>query len=71
MIVTFIVLLPLILLKWLVMSLVMLIVGPILFVAGLVAALAVGLVLALPLLPFVMVGAIVWMIVRANRPAIA
>ena len=65
------VLLPLLLLKWLVVSLVMLIVGPILFVGGLVAALAVGLVMALPLLPFVMVGAIVWMVVKSNRPAVA
>jgi hypothetical protein len=65
------VLLPLLLLKWLIMTLVMLIVGPILFVVGLFAALAVGLALVVPLLPFVALGMIVWMIVKANRPAVA
>jgi len=61
------ILLPLLLIKWLVMGVVMLIVGPILFVAGLIAAVTVGLVFALPLLPFVALGAVIWMVVRPNR----
>jgi hypothetical protein len=51
------ILLPLLLLKWIV-------IGAVLAVAGLV--------LMLPLLPILSVGAIVWMLVRANRrPAVA
>jgi len=66
------ILLPLLLVKWLVMGLVMLIVGPILFVVGLVAAMAVGLALFIPLLPFLALAAIVYTIFRANRrPALA
>jgi hypothetical protein len=66
------VLLPLLLLKWLVMGTVMLVVGPVLFLVGLVALLVVGLALAVPLLPFVLLGAIVWLLVRASRhPAVA
>jgi hypothetical protein len=49
----------------------MLIVGPILFLVGSVVALALGLVLALPLLPFVAVAGLIWLIVRSNRPAVA
>ena len=63
------VLLPLLLIKWVVMAILALIVGPIVFVAGLIGALAVGLVLALPLLPFVAVGVIVWLIVRSSERA--
>lgn len=52
-----IILLPLLLLKWIV-------IGAVLAVAGLV--------LMLPLLPILAVGAIVWMLVKANRrPAVA
>jgi hypothetical protein len=66
------VLLPLLLLKWIVMGTVMLVVGPVLFVVGLVAMLAVGVALAVPLLPFLVVGAIVWLLVRSvRRPAVA
>jgi hypothetical protein len=65
-----IVLLPLLLLKFIVMGTVMLVVGPILFVVGLVAALTVGLAVAVPLLPFVALGALVWLLVR-DRPAVA
>jgi hypothetical protein len=62
------VLLPLFLLKWIVMALVMLVVGPVLFVAGVVAVFA----LAIPLLPFVAVAAIIWLLVRSNgRQAVA
>jgi hypothetical protein len=58
--------------KWLVMGVVMLIVGPILFLVGLIAAAAVGLTLFIPLLPLFLVAGIVWMIVKANRrPAVA
>jgi hypothetical protein len=64
------ILLPLLLIKWLVMGVVMLIVGPILFVAGLLAAAAVGLALALPLLPFLALGALIWIVVRATRPPV-
>jgi hypothetical protein len=67
-----IILLPLLLLKWIVVGTVMLVVGPILFLVGLVAFIAAAIVLALPLLPFLMLGAIVWVIVRSNRrPAVA
>ncbi|HEX9366126.1 MAG TPA: hypothetical protein VF921_05830 [Vicinamibacterales bacterium] len=57
------VLLPLLLLKWIVMGVVMLVVGPILFIVGLAAAFA----LLIPLLPFVALGAIVWLLVRSSR----
>ena len=60
-------LLPLLLIKWLVVSLVMLIVGPILFVVGVIAAVAFGLVMALPLLPFAAIAALVWVIVRGEN----
>ena len=63
------VLLPLLLLKWLVMGVVMLVVGPILFFVGLAAFLAVGVAFLVPLLPFLILGAIVWLLVRSNRPA--
>ena len=63
------VLLPLLLVKWAVMGILMLVVGPILFVAGLIAFLAVSLVLAVPLLPFLAVGAVVWLLVRSSRSA--
>ena len=63
------VLLPLLLLKWVVMGAVMLIVGPILFLVGLAAFLTVGVALFVPLLPFVVLGGIVWLIVRSSRPA--
>jgi len=62
------VLLPLLLLKWIVMGVVMLVVGPVLFVVGLVAAFA----MLIPLLPFVALAAIVWLLVRGSRrPAVA
>ena len=64
-------LLPLLLIKWLVMGVVLLIVGPILFVVGLIAATAVGLVLAVPLLPFLALGALVWIVVRSTGSTVA
>jgi hypothetical protein len=66
-----IVLLPLLLLKFLVMGTVMLVVGPILFVIGLVAALAVGLVLAVPMLPLIALGGLLWLLLRDRRPVAA
>jgi hypothetical protein len=66
------VLLPLFLIKWIVMGVLMLIVGPILFVAGVIAFLALGLAVAIPLLPILAVVALVWLLVRASRhPAVA
>ena len=50
------ILLPLLLLKFILLGAVMLVVG---------------LLLAVPLLPFAIVGGLVWLIVRANRPAVA
>ncbi len=61
------ILLPLLLIKWLVASVVMLVVAPILFVVGVIGAVVAGLVLALPLMPLLAVGALVWLLVRANR----
>ena len=62
------VLLPLLLLKWIVMGVVMLVIGPVLFLVGLVAAFA----MMIPLLPFVALGAIIWLLVRSSRrPAVA
>jgi len=65
-------LLPLLLVKWIVMGVVMLIVGPILLVIGVVVFLATGLALAVPLLPLLAVAAILWLVfAKANRrPAV-
>ena len=66
------VLLPLFLIKWIVMGVLTLIVGPVVFLAGAIAFIAVAFVLAVPLLPVIAVAALVWLIVRANRrPAVA
>ena len=60
------------LVKWIVMGAVMLVVGPILLVAGLVAVAVMGLAVAIPLLPFAIAAALVWLLVRATRrPAVA
>ena len=67
-----ILLFPLFLLKWVITGVVMLIVGPVLALVGIVLAVVFGVLLAVPLLPLIAVGAIVWLIVRANRsPAVA
>jgi hypothetical protein len=63
------VLLPLLLVKWIVTGAVMLIVGPIVFLVGLAALLAVGVAVLVPLLPFLMLAGIVWLLVRSSRPA--
>jgi hypothetical protein len=61
------ILLPLLLVKWIVMGVAMLVVGPILFLAGIVAVFA----MMIPLLPFLALGAIVWLLVRGTRrPAV-
>ena len=57
------ILLPLLLLKWIVMGVVLMVVGPILVVIGIVAAFA----MMLPLLPFVALGAVLWLLVRSSR----
>jgi len=63
-------LLPLLLVKWIVMGLVMLIVGPILLVVGVFVFLATGVALAVPLLPLLALAAILWMVfAKANRRA--
>ena len=61
------VLLPLLLIKWVVIGIVMLVVGPILLLIGVAGFIAVALGLALPLLPLIAVAALVWFLVRANR----
>jgi hypothetical protein len=61
------VLLPLLLIKWLVMGILMLVVGPIVFLAGLFAFAAIALVFAVPLLPFLAVAALIWVLVRSTR----
>src|SRR3954464_3776987 len=65
------VLLPLLLIKWVIMGIVLLVVGPVVFLVGLLAFTAFALVLSVPLLPLVAVGALVWLLVRSNRPAVA
>jgi hypothetical protein len=62
------ILLPLLLIKFVVGAILTLIVGPLLFVVGLMLAA----VLFVPLLPFVILGALVWLMVRpTRRPAVA
>jgi hypothetical protein len=64
-----VVLLPLILLKWLLAGIMLLVLGPILLVVGLVAFVAFALAVALPLLPLIAVGAVIWLLVRSTRRA--
>jgi hypothetical protein len=64
------ILLPLLLLKWLIGGLVLLVVGPIFAIVGLFALFVLGAVLALPLLPFVLLGLLIWVLARSSRPAI-
>ena len=61
------ILLPLLLIKWIVTGIVLLVVGPILFAAGIVAVVA----MVIPLFPFLVLGGIVWLLVRSTRPAVA
>jgi hypothetical protein len=59
-------LLPLLLLKALIGGLVLLVAGPILLVAMLAGLVAVGVAVAVPLLPLLFVAFVVWFIVRAT-----
>jgi hypothetical protein len=65
-------LLPLLLVKWIVLGVVMLIVGPILLVIGVFVFLATGIALAVPLLPLLAVAAILWLVFAkaSRRPAV-
>ena len=66
------VLLPLLLIKFLVMGLLMLILGPIMAVVGLFVIGVLALAFALPLLPLLAVIALVWFLAKSNRrPAVA
>lgn len=66
-----ILLLPLLLLKFLIVGVLFTIVGPILLIVGVVAVVLTGFAALVPLLPFLIVGALVWMLVRNNRrPAV-
>jgi hypothetical protein len=65
-------LLPLLLVKWIVMGIVMLIIGPILLVVGVGLFLVTGVALAVPFLPLLAIAAILWLVfAKANRrPAV-
>ena len=65
-------LLPLLLVKWIVMGLVMLIVGPILLVVGVFLFFVTGVALAVPFLPLLAVAAILWLVFAKlnRRPAV-
>lgn len=66
------ILLPLLLIKWLIGGVMLLIVGPILVLAALIAFAVFGALFAIPLLPLLLVVGLVWLIVRSNRrPVIA
>ena len=65
------VLLPLLLLKWLIGGIVLFVVGPILAIVGLLVLLITGAALSIPLLPFLVLGLLIWLLVRtARRPAV-
>jgi hypothetical protein len=65
------VLFPLFLLKWIVTGVVMVVVGPVLALVGILLALVFAFVLAVPLLPLIALGALVWLVVRGTRrPAV-
>lgn len=66
------ILLPLLLIKFIVGAILSVIVAPVLFVVGMIVAIALAAVLFVPLLPFLFVAGLVWLLVRANRrPAVA
>jgi len=62
-------LLPLLLVKWILMGVALLIVGPILLVVGLFVFLATGAALAIPLLPLLALATILWLVFRSTRRA--
>ena len=65
-------LLPLLLLKWIVLGVVLLVVAPILALVGIVVFLSAGFALAIPMLPLLAVGAVLWIVFAkaARRPAL-
>ncbi len=66
------VLLPLLLIKWLVFGVLFSIVGPILFLVGLLLAFIMGAAVLLPLLPFIAVAFLVYLLSRrSDRPVVA
>jgi hypothetical protein len=65
-----VVLFPLFLIKWLITGIVMLVIGPILLVVGVIACVAVVLAMALPLLPVLAIGAVIWLLVKSSRRAV-
>ena len=60
-------LLPLLLVKWIVMGIVLLVLAPVLAIVGALVFVSAGLVLFVPLLPVLAVGAILWFLLRATR----
>lgn len=62
------ILLPLLLIKWIAGAIAMLVVGPVLFVVGLMLAIVIGAALFVPLLPFLIVGGLVWLLLKPARP---
>jgi hypothetical protein len=59
---------PLFLLKWIVTGLVMLVVAPVIAIVGIVLSFVFALLVSIPLLPVLFVGALLWMLlVKANR----
>jgi hypothetical protein len=64
-------LLPFLLIKWLLGGVVLLIVGPVLALVGIVMLVAFGAAVLLPLLPFLVLGGLIWLLFRAARPSIA
>ena len=65
------ILLPLLLIKWLIGGVVLLIVGPILALVGLLLLVVLGAIFFVPLLPFLLLAGLVWLLVRSTRPAVA
>jgi len=65
------ILLPLLLIKWIIGGLMFFVLGPIFAIVGLFVLCVLGAVFALPLLPFVLLGLLVWALARASRPAVA
>jgi hypothetical protein len=47
------------------------VVFPIVAVAGFIAMVAIGAVMIVPLLPLLALGAVVWLLVKATKPALA
>ncbi len=65
------ILLPLLLLKFFILGILWLVIGPILFIAGLIAFFAVGVAIFIPLLPWLIAAALVWLLVRrGQRPTV-